>query len=220
MTPEIDQDDADWLDLLAGRAVANARPSCRVEATWLRAAMLSFRPVIPRGDVPDPKLRLHSLLAKAELAGLIEGTPPPRESRLGSPVKRMSDALLSRLKVLANLLFRSPTAWATAAVLAMAVILSLPSSDEPDGSVMRGNSEQQLVSTDPAALQQQMATELSGRGFEVTSFERLGRPGLELTLKGRPSAEQLAALRRAGLSWPDGPQLVVEFVQEADASKK
>ena len=211
--PEDQNDDAHWLELLAGRPAPDARPSCRVEASWLRAAMLSVRSAVPAGDVLDPEARLQTLLAKAKAAGL-RGVGERVSADLGAaPSKRNARPWGQRLSQFADAVFRSPVSWATSAVLALGVFLVLPQGHEPSEAILRGQAVQQLVSADPQALQRKVAAELRTQGFDVATFDRLGRPGLELTLPEQPTADQVAQLRGLGLEWPAGPQLVVEFVQ-------
>lgn len=216
---EFDDDDAQWLDLLAGRSVPQARPSSRVEASWLRSAMLSVRPAIPVGDMPDPEARVKVLLAKAQAAGLLPtGAGTPVATRL-APAQRNAEPWARRLSLVVENFFRSPVSWATSAVLAIGVFLALPPVEEPQESVLRGPAVQQLVSADPSTLQSQVAAVLVEAGFGVTTFDRLGRPGLEVTLPEPPSPAQRAALRSLGLAWPEGSQLVVEFAQTSGTTR-
>ena len=69
-TPPDPDDDQHWLDLLAGRHVAEPDRRTAQEATWLRAALLAYRAQAPVGSPAAPQDRIGRLIARARAAGL------------------------------------------------------------------------------------------------------------------------------------------------------
>jgi hypothetical protein len=207
-TPE----DHHWLDVLAGRDVPDAPPDCRVEASWLRAAMLTYREAPPAGDVPNAQVRVRSLLAKAREAGLL--MPEPTASAPLGLLRAWWAAWRERGRGP----WLSPPALAASivAVVAAALVVLGPPAGDPEPSVLRGApSVQVLVTPDPAALQRGIAAQLRAAGLSVAEFERLGRPALEVDVPAVLTADQRAVLGQHGVAAPQSPVLTIEFVRPA-----
>lgn len=218
--PDHDHDDDDqaWLDLLAGRAADEALAHTRVEAAWLRAALLAWRADPPPGPPPEPADRMVRLLARARAAGLLAPTP-------ADPAPTV----------------RGPTGWrgrpvrgwplgAATVALGLVVAIALPLWSPPNGpadappyappgappDVERGAALQTLQGIDPMRQRDALAATLRDAGLTATPYQRLGRPGLDIDWPGASSEAQRLVLRQAGLVPPDGPSLRVEFIGSGD----
>lgn len=195
MTPATDDDDQHWLDLMAGRAAPDADARTRKEAAWLRAAMLSYRVTAPPGAPADADQRAGRLLTRARDAGVLASAandaPPLR------PAPRWRHAL---------------AAGVAACGLVLVFLPQRQNPDDADGATLRGAPVQRVESADAQSRRQQMLLDLRAAGFDAQPFERLGRPGLDVSLPVPLPQAQAAALARLGLAPPPGPSLQIEFV--------
>ncbi|PZP33938.1 MAG: hypothetical protein DI603_07625 [Roseateles depolymerans] len=207
-TPSDDapEDDLQWFELMAGRAVDEVRPGTRTEAAWLRAALLSYAPQPLPGAMPDPAERVQRLLDRAQRAGVL---PPPKlaRQRHGTVWQRLWRQLWQP--------------WAGAGLgLAMSGLLAVvlwphggPEPADPlTGSAERGPAVQRLQDADPMARRQALLQALRGAGLDAQPYEQLGRPGVDLALPVPLSAAQARALQAQGLRPPGGPSLRIEIL--------
>ena len=209
MTPSAppDDDDQHWLDLMAGRAVPDARSATRQDAAWLRAALLAYRVDAPAGEPTRPDLRVQRLLQRAHVAGLLQAEPAT-----GGAWQRLRQWLIGDGQPLRL------GALAAALVLCVVGLQLLWQTTEPDpAAVERGAALQTLRVADPRAERDAMQAALRQAGLEATPYERLGRLGLDIELSAAPSAGQRQALQQLKLALPAGPALRVEFI-DAKAS--
>lgn len=190
-------DDAQWLDLLAGRAAPDADARTRKEAAWLRAALLSYRVDAPPGGPAHADERIGRLLTRARAAGVLPAAanderPPRRPAASRSPW---------------------PLALAASVVLCGVLLVNLtpPNRGEGEGT-QRGATVQQVTAPDAVLRRAQLLQGLRAAGFDAQPFERLGRPGIDVSLPVPVPREQAAALTRLGLQPPAGPSLQIEFL--------
>ena len=211
-------DDQHWFELLAGRAVSGASDSTRAEAAALRQALQRHRAQAPEGSPAAADARITRLLARARADGVLPAAQPP--AALPQPA---ADRLPSPARSRTGGRWRLPgLAWGgtlgagvAAGLVALATGLWLgPAADDHPApeSVQRGAALQQLPAADPAQRRQQLLVALRAAGFEVQPFDRLGRPGLDITLPVPLPASQARALADLGLTPTAGPSLVIELV--------
>lgn len=195
-------DDPQWLDLLAGRQVADPDRRTAQEAAWLRAALLAYRAQAPAGVPAAPAERVARLLARARASGLIPaphdaGTARGPRSILRWPISALALVGLAALVVLP---------W-----------VPLPGVDRDSGAVMRGDVVQTRRAADPAADREVLRAALQAVGIESAPYQRLGRLGLDVDLPRPLTAAQRDALARLGLVTPMGPSLRIEFLEGSGA---
>lgn len=217
-------DDQHWFNLLAGRAAPGASDSTHAEAAALRQALQRYRAQAPEGSPAAADARITRLLARARADGVLPAAhpaaahPPAAADRVPSP-PRPGTAGRWRLPSLAW--GGRLGAGVAAGLVALAAVLWLvptPGDHPAPDSVLRGAALQQLPAADPAQLRQQLLVALRDAGFEVQPFDRLGRPGLDITLPVPLPADQAHALTDLGLTPPTGPSLVIELVPATAAS--
>lgn len=189
-------DDNAWFEALAGREnvpqandPASAGPHVR-EAAALRELIRrhSSEPEIPLMPAVDPA-RENELIARARAAGLL---------------REPAATAVRRPWILRGAL-------AAAAVIVLAVGLTLLRTAPPDTGTLRGGGTTQLRTRDPAALKRKLTEELSAAGAHVTGFERLGRPGIDVDLPQPLTPEVRRILEEHGLPIPADGELTVEF---------
>lgn len=175
-----------WAEGLAGRG--GEADAATIEARELRAGLLArvidAEPEAPRED----PAREAALVARARREGLI---PTP---------------FWDRRRVVATL--------AAAASLVIAVALFTRAPREPEATRGAPAGIVRLESADPASLQRRIAEELRGVGVEATTYERLGRYGVDADLPAPIPPELLEVLGRHALPVPTDGVLTVEIVQE------
>lgn len=193
-------DDTAWLVALAGRSDA-ARAGKDAEAAVQDALML--RDLIRAQEfevtsVPsvDPA-RERELIARAYAQGLLP------ESAAG-PARRRFAGLRA--------------AWATAAVIIVAVGIGLYRSSTAPMETLRGteNGTVHLESRDPFALKTRLTAELRAAGVQVSGYERLGRPGIDADLPQPLPIEVRQILQKHHIPVPKDGTLVVEFDEPSD----
>jgi hypothetical protein len=185
-------DDDDWLDALAGRARPGSRSATLVEAALLRRAAQAWPPAVAAEPAPQDDAALQQAAARA---GLL------RRRWCGACAARW-EAWQQRVAA------ASPRAWALAASLAMALMLSpLAWRDAaPPEPVTRGaagdrsDSKRLLQHPDPRAERDRLAADLEALGARVQRFERLGRHGLSAEWPGPLPPAGEARLRELGLA--------------------
>ena len=189
-------DDMAWLEALAGRAGmplegdAVSHGGEVREATALRELIRTQRPDPEFPSVPavDP-VRENELIARARAAGLLRGSP-------AIPVRRP---------------WMLRGGLAAAAVLVLAVGITLLRTVPQNTETLRGGGTAYLRTGDPVALKRELAEELRAAGAHVTGFERLGRPGIDVELPQPPTPEVRRILARYHLPVPADGELTVEF---------
>jgi len=197
-TPDPD-DDQQWLDLLAGRHVAEPDRRTAQEAAWMRAALLAYRGQAPAGVPAAPDERMARLLARARTAGLIPTPKAGGSVRASRPTWRWSIGAAALVATLALLV----APWA------------LRPGPDPDGTaVMRGDTVQVRRVTDPAADRETVRAALQAAGLDSVPYQRLDRLGLDVELPPVLSPSQRESLTGLGLKPPTGPSLHVEFMAE------
>jgi hypothetical protein len=184
------EQDIAWLDALAGRSQHPGEPSPEpdvMEALALRELIRSQEPETQLPEVPEVDLqRERQLLERARAAGLLPAT------RVQSPWIRRG-------------------ALAAAAVVVAAIGMTLFRSALEPTPVFRGGGTVHVQARDPAALKQQLASELSAAGAHVTGFERLGRPGIDVDLPQPLTPQVRQILERHHLPTPADGELTIEF---------
>jgi len=187
-------DDQIWLEALSGRLRAGAESQAAREAARLRAGILA-REVEPTPLVPawDPQ-REEVLISRARREGLI-------------PV-----AVIARRRVW--------TGWRTAAALAATVtilVIGIVMWPVPEREAVRGLLGEivRLEAAQPQVLQRQIAQELRDAGVQVTTYERLGRYGIDADLPTPVPSEVAQVLRRYRIPVPPDGALSVEIAQAA-----
>lgn len=203
MTHEPD-DDQHWLDLMAGRAAPDADVRTRKEAAWLRAAMLSYRATAPQGAPAHADERVGRLLTRAREAGVL----PAAANDTSSASAASAPALRKPGRP------RWPQALAASVVLGGLLLVFLPTRHglDPDDGVLRGAPVQRITTPDAATHRERLLLELRAAGFDAQPFERLGRPGIDVSLPVPLPPGQTAELKRLGLTPPTGPSLQIELV--------
>lgn len=219
------EDDQQWLDLLAGRAVPGAPAPVVAEAMALRQGLRRYRLDAPPAALPATDERLQRLLERARQAGVLPApadgsaqtpgetpaTGPAAAPAAGTPRMRPGTAAPVR-----------PRRWPAVAlglglaagVAAWWAARPVPSTAPPP-FVLRGDGLlQRTVADGPAAQAERDALlqQLRQRGFEADAYEQLGRPGIDLVLVQPLTAAQQAALAELGITPGGGPQLRIEFV--------
>ncbi|MBB4845867.1 hypothetical protein HNP55_004421 [Paucibacter oligotrophus] len=204
-------DDQAWLDLMAGRSRPEARHRMREESVWLRAALLSYRPAQPQGQMPDPEARAERLLQRARAAGILAAT-----QQQARPEPRPSPAW--EVRAWLHKLLR-PQLWAPGLGLLFCGVLGYwnwPGTLAPpvaEERIERGSAGATVLirSPDPAGRRQQMLEALRAVQLDAQPYERLGRLGLDLELPERLTPEQVQALKALQLDQAQGPSLLIEF---------
>lgn len=216
-------DDQHWFDLLAGRAAPGASGSTHAEAAALRQALQRHRAQAPEGSPAAADARISRLLARARADGVLPAAHPPAShppaaaDRLPSPA-RPGTAGRGRLPTVAwGGMLGAGVAAGLVAVATALWLVPAPGDHPAPESVLRGAALQQLPAADPAQRRQQLLVDLRAAGFEVQPFDRLGRPGLDITLPVPLPADQARALTDLGLTPTTGPSLVIELVPAAAA---
>ena len=214
-------DDQHWFDLLAGRTAPGASASTHAEAGALRQALQHHLAQAPEGSPAAADARITRLLARARADGVLPAAlppaahPQPASDRFPGPA-RPGTAGRWRLPSLAWGGTLGAGVAAGLVALAAALWLLPTAVDHPaPESVLRGAALQQLPAADPAQRRQQLLVALRAAGFEVQPFDRLGRPGLDITLPVPLPADQARALTNLGLTPTTGPSLVIELVPAA-----
>jgi len=233
-------DDQQWFELMAGRSAGDVKPETRNEAAWLRAAMLSYQPLPPPGEMPDAATRAQRLLEKAEQAGLLvprevgNAVPvsSPISSQISPPISPPSSPPISQPVTPVRSGWSRAWAWlrrprhadlglaAMAAGVVAGVVLvngrvALP--EAPSADVERGAAVQQFTVEDPYARQQALLQGLRAAGIEAVPYEQLGRRGVDIALAVPLPPAQGQLLASLGLRPPGGPSLRVELIQTESA---
>jgi len=188
-------DDQQWLDLMAGRAVPDADARTRKEAAWLRAALLSYRVTAPPGAPADADGRAARLLTRAREAGVLP--PAANDATASAPASRGRP--------------RWPLALAASVAVCTLALVFMPRPDATDDTTWRGAAVQKLPAQDPEAGRARLLQQLRAAGFDAHPFDRLGRPGIDIALPVPLPPAQATALQGLGLTPPAGPTLQVEF---------
>jgi len=197
-------DDLQWFELMAGRGAPEARASTRADATWMRAAMLSFAPLPPPGQMPPADLRATRLIARALAAGVLRPTAVARWPKALHVLQALQWPQWG---------WRGLGASAVAALM-LTIVLRV---DDPQRSAVqidaeRGAAVQQIVATEPRLRQQEVLRTLRAVGLDARPYEQPGRLGVDVELKQPLSQAQQAALRSLGLKIPTGPGLLIEII--------
>jgi hypothetical protein len=189
-------DDMAWLEALAGRegmsreGDALSHSADVREAAALRELIRTQRPdpEIPPVPAVDP-VRENELIARARAAGLVRGPA-------ATPVRRP---------------WMLRGALAAAAVIVLAVGITLLRTVPQNTETLRGGGTAYLRTGDPVALKRELTEELNAAGAHVTGFERLGRPGIDVDLPQPLTPEVRRILQRHHLPIPADGELTVEF---------
>lgn len=193
------EDDAAWLDALAGRAGAapaqGGSPQSRSAALEGLALRELLRTQLPGEESSVPRIdpeRERELLARARAAGLLQ-EPAVR------PGRRRFLALR--------------TAAAAAAVIIIALGISPYRNSREPAETLRGleNGTVHLESPDPPALRRRLTEELRAAGVAVTGYERLGHLGIDADLPQPLPPQIRSILERHHIPIPDDGALVVEI---------
>ena len=201
-TPPDPDDDQHWLDMLAGRHVAEPDRRTAQEATWLRAALLAYRAQAPVGSPAAPQDRIGRLIARARAAGLTTVATQERTSQ-------ECGLLLRRPRL------RWPLgAAALAATLALTLVpwALQHRVDNDDGAVLRGEAVQTRHAADPLAEREALRAALQAAGLKSAPYQRLDRLGLDVDLPQPLTPAGRSALQSWGLTPPSGPTLRIEFI--------
>jgi hypothetical protein len=191
-------DDSLWLDALAGRVDRNDAVQSRSlvqEALALRGLIRSqeseFGPTVLEIDAE----RVATLIERARREGLLA----TRETRFGSTRRAWSG--VRRLSL------------AAAALVIIAVGAGIWQSQLPPTETLRGVERGTVLLTarDPQALKHQLVGELQAAGVRVSSYERLGRAGIDADLPQPLSSELKRVLERHHIPVPADGALVVEI---------
>jgi hypothetical protein len=189
-------DDMAWLEALAGRESLSREgdalsPDASVrEAAALRELIRTHRPEpeIPHVPAMDP-VRENELIARARAAGLVRGPA-------AIPMRR---------------LWTHRGTLAAAAVVVLAIGITLLRTVPQNPETLRGGGTAQLRTADPAALKRELTEELTAAGAHVTGFERLGRPGIDADLPQPLTPEVRRILEKHHLPIPADGELTIEF---------
>jgi hypothetical protein len=182
-------DDAKWVDALAGRATDIS--ATRREAEALRAALHGAKaaPEVPANDELSAARREAQLVKRAVNEGLIER--PPRRG-----LARWQLALAASVMVV---------------VAAGIVFQSQQSGLAPD--VLRGEEAGvvRLTAADPARFERDLLAELRAAGVEATGYEALDVHGIDadLALPLSPAVKQI--LDAHGIPVPANGTLRIEI---------
>jgi len=182
-------DDALWLDALAGRAT-NDSATTR-EAHLLRAALSAREVQDLRVEKIDPA-REQMLLARARRDGLI-AAPRQRPQRLWFGL-------------------------AAAAVVCLAFGLSLVQKNDEDAFVVRSaqGGTIQMTTADPHALKLRLLADLRAAGVKASGYQRLGSEGIDADLPPVLPESIVAVLNRYGLTRPADGVLRIEIAPLPD----
>jgi hypothetical protein len=187
-------DDIAWLEALAGRAAPpraeDATSASRdvIEAAALRELIRDLpEPETPHAPALDPS-RESELIERARAQGLLAARIAPR-TRWG------------RTGVLA----------VAAGIVLAAIGLTLLRTGSPPTETLRGDGRVHLKTDDPAALKRQLTEELRAAGAQVTGYERLGRPGIDVDLPKPLTPEIRRILEKHDIPVPADDELIVEF---------
>lgn len=187
-------DDAEWLDALAGRAT-------HPEGSELRKAVLAR--VVSEGpeQAATDSAREDELITRARLNGLminasaLEGDPFAR---------RMS--WISALRA-------SSRGWVAAAIAVGVLVVGwqfrVPVSNEVTRTAPGGITR--LVNANPPALKQQIVDEFRAAGVEAIGYERLGSSGVDAELPQPVSPAVRAVLEKHGIPVPTDGVVRVEI---------
>lgn len=187
-------DDADWLEALAGRARPGTEASTLLEATLLRSAARRWPAAIGENALLPPE---EAVLARARAAA-------------AAPRRRFCAGCAERWR---RWVGRAPRLGLAAAALALALIvvpwLPGPGPDrDPGEPVLRGDHVDGvwlLRDAEPERRRDRLAAELEEAGLRVLRYRRLGRYGLEAEVPPPVGAAASAALARHALvPAPDG----------------
>lgn len=191
-----DNNDQNWFEALAGRAVVSDDPIATSEAQQLRKQMLA-RAIEQAADLPaHDRAREEQLIARAHREGLL----PPRVA--GQP---------SRFPWRATL--------AAAAVVCVAIVAGYQRRNAPPPEVVRSGPSEvvRLSAADPLAYKQQLLADLRSAGVTATGYERLGRQGVDADLPQPLSNEVRAVLQKYRIAIPEDGVLRVEI--DADGAR-
>jgi hypothetical protein len=190
------QDDKDWLDALAGRAVTARDSASGMEGELLRRAVQENRRVSAAQEIPAASADLAretALISRASSEGLI---PAPASSRSWKS-----------------------TSWrpllAAAALGAFAFGIAWQFRGAQDVAIVRDAQPEpvRLEDSKPAELQRQILAELRDAGINATGYESLGVHGLDADLPQPVPPEVQRLLLSHGVPLPEDGVLRIEIRQ-------
>lgn len=201
------EDEAAWLDALAGRvdppdptsssSAQEARLNLVQEAltlrSFIRAQEINIEPAIPTVDAA----RERELIERARAAGLLSAATPARVT----PYRRRRFP-------------SSRTGFAAAATVILAIgAAGLWRSTLPPPEALRGivGGTVHLEARDPPALKRRLIEELTAVGVSVSGYERFGHLGIDADLPLPVSAAVAHVLERHHIPVPRDGALVVEI---------
>lgn len=190
--------DEEWVDELAGRPAAGA-PSAkasgaaRVEATTLRDALRAREARTARGGIPPAAdlAREAQLIERARTEGLIG---PRRSGVRWAPW--LAAAAVGGLAVGLVLQMR-----------AVAPLDALPAIERAGPAAPF-----RIESPEPAALKQQLLSQLRAAGIEARGYESLGAQGIDADLPSPLPDAVRQILQSHGIPVPEDGVLLVEIV--------
>ena len=192
------EDEAAWLDALAGRVDpqeerSNAVREALALRAFIRAQEIKIEATMPSVDA----VRERELMERARAAGLLSAAAPARVS----PYRRRWFA-------------GSRTGFAAAATVVLAVGAAvLWRSTLPPPEALRGiiGGTVHLEARDPPALKRRLAEELTAVGVSVSGYERFGHLGIDADLPLPVPAAVAHVLERHHIPVPRDGALVVEI---------
>jgi len=185
-------DDQVWVEALAGRAVAAGGGAAARDGLSLRARILA-RPVAEAPPVPaTDAAREDDLIEQARREGLLPGARHAWWSGWRGAL----------------------TLAAAASVVAVIGFIARPAR-EPE--VVRGTpgAIARLEAADPEALRRVIVDELAAAGVRATTYERLGRFGIDADLPAPITPAIAEVLRRHAIAVPPDGALEVEIAPPA-----
>jgi hypothetical protein len=192
----MDEDSEIWLEALAGRAAADDRRAPVLEAQALRATWLRMPRLDTASEPSRDERREAALLELARREGLLTDRTHHRGWR-------------ARLGIVAAW----PTLGALTALACSAVAIAILLHPARRPEAVRGEREGLVILTaaDPVRAKDELLAELEAAGVHATSYERLGREGIDADLPQPVSARVRAVLSRHHLEVPPDGVLRVEI---------
>jgi hypothetical protein len=216
MRDDIEQDDEEWFEALAGRARPGTQTATLIEATLLREATRRWHAPV---EVDAALLQPQALIERARAEGLGR-----RHGWCGGCAERWR-WLLDRFGS-GRGLSGWPVAGAAAAVLGLAVVLinidrdTAPGPEAGGQPVLRSPADAgRYLLHDAQARERRnrIADELASAGVPVQRYERLGRFGLDAQIAMPPAAAVAGVLALNGVEPAADGALMVEVDAEVGA---
>lgn len=188
-------EDQDWLDALAGRAVTGADPAAIREAKRLREH-IQRNVHAPNVSVPERDARREAqLLERAAREGIIDPTQLSRRKR-----RLMHPTGIGGLAL-------------AACLVGVAVALTFFLYNTPQTQHLRGTSQDivRIQAADPTTLKRQILQELRAAGVTASGYEQLGVEGIDADLPEPVPPRVRDVLTRHHVSVPSDGVLKIEI---------